>query len=334
MLKKNLCVYLCLITISLFSENIQYNKFTENLGNKVTEKKNILIGDFLYGETKLMSAYSAMLEREFNLYLSKLDNITIVSRKRMNDLLQETKFQTSAFMDSNAKKVKFNAAGVDAILRGRYFCNSSSVSIFIELVELKSSKILYSDKIIINLNDINSTVIPDGLENSTQNLIAFDKIIKIKPQFGLTIITKDNARNYASGSVLEFIVKSEKQCNIAVFCFQNDGTSVLLYPNKWVKNTLIPANKEIIVPGVASDFELVVGRPYGTDIIQVIACSSKSKLYDEIEEYITNIEPEMGYKIIPRGVALKKISDEYTKSNASDKNARWSESHLFISTYK
>ncbi len=334
MLKKIIIVICFSFIYSGYSECSSYNEFTKLLSEKLTKHRKIVIGDFLYKETELMSAYSAMLGREFNASLAKKDNITVVSRKRLKDLKQEEFFQSSNMVDSTNGKLKLKIEKVDTLLRGRYFCNSINVSIFAELVDIASSKILYADKITINLNDINSEIIPEGIENSKQNLVAIDNIIKIKPNFGLTISTSDNERNYESGKILDLIVKSEKNCYIAVFCFQNDGTAVLLYPNMWVKNTFIQANKDIKVPGVSSDFEIVVGPPYGTDIIQVIASTSKSKLYNEIDTYVQKVDPNIGYKIIPRGLAVKKISNAYKTSNTDDKNALWSESHLFISTYR
>jgi hypothetical protein len=143
-------------------------------------------------------------------------------------------------------------------------------------------------------------------------------------------VTADARRDYAGGEQVAYRLRSLVGCHVAVFCHQVDGSTVVLFPNAWNQDTWVPADKTVEIPGTAKHgFEIVVGPPYGADVMQVVACTTRSALHRLVQE----ISARKG--TLTRGMFVKGIADGLTDTGAAPDAAppRWSEAHLVVCTY-
>ncbi len=179
-------------------------------------------------------------------------------------------------------------------------------------------------------------MIPNSDAKVDKNVAEIRERAKSLPHdFKVSLTSEDSRTHYRKGETVSYRVEAEKACYIAVFCHQSDGSTVLLFPNSWNKESYIRAKKKIDIPGkVNKNYELVVGPPYGSDVVQVIACTRASDLHRKMDKLVKS-QSDMNYRSISRGIYLKAVessADASTSGNSTGAKLEWSESHLVIST--
>ncbi|MFH0954274.1 MAG: DUF4384 domain-containing protein, partial [Verrucomicrobiota bacterium] len=157
-----------------------------------------------------------------------------------------------------------------------------------------------------------------------------DRLYEVPHDFEVGLLTIDGQRQYEEGDHVTYRVKADRTCHIVVFCHQVDGSSVQLFPNAWNLDTLIAGGREVEVPGAAkAGFEIVVGPPFGTDVVQVVACSQASELHRVSAARARTSRP--GPVMVSRGMVAKEVQSSMSEPSTSGSVA-WSEAHLVIRT--
>jgi serine/threonine protein kinase len=315
-----------------------YKQGATALGNQVKEPSMaVSVGNFVYGDTKLMSAFSSMLRDELRSALSATGKFKVISRERLDDVMKEYRLQQMDIMEPGTKVKPVKIKGVDGIVRGKYYYRYPTVTAFVELVGFDGCE-TKSVKIVLQAKDISAELIPANLKKSKKNIVDIrDRVKKVPHDFKISLSTKGLRRNYQKGEKVSFRVEAEKDCHIAVFCHQSDGSTVLLFPNSWNWDTFIKAKKNVDIPGkVKKDFEIEVGPPYGSDVVQVIACSRASDLHKKMQQLVQTQSSAI-YRTITRGLFSKAVSSSIpvlSSDSQSGAKPEWSENHLVISTYE
>ena len=148
-------------------------------------------------------------------------------------------------------------------------------------------------------------------------------------KIALAVRSSDGRKNYFSGENLSLTLRSEKDCYLAIFYHYTDGSTVLLFPNQYLPELFVPANEYFRIPdesNITKGFQLEVSEPFGSDVIQVIACSEKRQLDNFLKGYISMekvaAQPIEGGEIkrrlrgIRRGVNLKmKLEADWGEAN-------------------
>jgi Domain of unknown function (DUF4384)/Curli production assembly/transport component CsgG len=315
-----------------------YDKIGVDLAKQVEPKTvHIGIGNFVYADTKLMSSFSAMLQDELSTALAKNTKFKVISREKLDDLLKEQRLQNLDLFDPNSKKINIKIKGIEGIIRGRFYYQHPKITVFVKLLWLDGGEIK-TTKVILNADNISTEILPANLAKSKKNIIDIRKRIKKVPHdFKIKLSTIGMKRNFKNGEKVQFKVRAEKDCHIAVFCHQIDGKTVLLFPNIWQKNTFIKANTNIIIPKTKNKkFDIEVGQPFGSDVIQVIACARKSTLHNKMER-LAKSQSNLVYRNLSRGL-FSKVVDESINNSPNKTKPRpkrlWGEAHILISTYK
>jgi len=326
---------LLILALNLFASeyNTPYQQGALGLADQIKKTIAVSIGNFVYEDTKLMSPFSSLLRDELKTALASTGKFKIISRERLNDLLKEKRFQNMNIFDPGHEKIKIKLNNIDAIVRGRFYYRYPYITVFTELVWFDGGE-TKSTKIVLNENNVHTEILPINLKKSKKNIVDIrNQIKKIPHDFNIELATVDLKRSFKSGEKIRFKIRSAKNCNIAVFCHQSDGSTVLLFPNNWNDNTLIKANSDVFIPeNTNKNFEIEVGPPFGSDIVQVIASTQASELHRKMSELV---QAHSSYKYcdITRGLFAKAV-DRSVPNNQKFNNRRlWSEAHIIISTY-
>jgi len=313
---------------------------------------NVGVGNFAYENTDLLSPLSSLLRDELEIALSKTGKFKVVTRDRLADLQMEGKFQGKSVLEAGSGVSKVSIEGIKGIVRGRFYASGDEITIFAELAwleggEIKKARIsipssqvkakVWPDPQIASGKDVGGIVKPQNVEQSLANIqdVAAGRLAKISKDFQVEVFTTDCLRAYPQGSNVSFRVRSAEECHIAVLCHQSDGTSVVLFPNRWCTNTLIPANKSIDVPGThKSGFEIEISPPFGSDVVEVIACSKDSELHKTLSQYATQPHAQEGFQVLTRGMMAKGIESSIANSKSGESAPlRWAQDSIIVSTF-
>ena len=330
-----------------------FPKLIEDLNLSISSEKEPIrlgVGNFLYQDTEMMSPFSSKLREEIEMKLSQCNGIEVVARNRLSDLEEEAQFQKEYdFIEPGTKVDHLKINGIEGIVRGRFYVEGDHVVIYTEVAWLQGGKV-DKTKTVCPLKDFASVVYPQGKKNENhlksewimpQNVetsqqgieeVCQKNLLKTKHEIALKLRTNDGERIYKEGDTVSFRLKADRNCHIAVICHQSDGTSVVLFPNQWHKDTLIQADKTIEVPGAQkSGFEIEIGEPFGSDVVQVVACTDENALHREIKDMVSHTTDEDPYAATTRGMFVKQANAAIQKSQTG--KTQWGEAHIIVSTY-
>lgn len=307
---------------------------------------NLGVGNFVYGDTPMMSPLSTVIREELEIALPKSKKVQVITRSNLDQLEMEGEFQATDLVEPGTTVEKVTVKGVEGIVRGRFVTDGSQVTLYTEIAWLEGGNIT-KDKVTWPINKVAGRVWPDKSpdavkgaitpQNAEESLKGIEevtnaKLLNIKQDIPIQLKTGDGQRAYEEGETISFRVKSPQTCHVAVICHQSDGTSVVLFPNKWHKDTLIPANRWVTIPGaLKAGFEIEIAEPFGSDVVQVIACTSENALHKEIKGMASAATEDEPYPVMTRGMVVKKVK----AANKADlsKETLWGEKHIVVSTY-
>ena len=317
-----------------------------------SEQVNIGVGNFAYENTDLLSPFSSMLRDELEIALGQTGKFKVVTRDRLADLQMEGKFQGKGILEPGTGVEKVSIEGVKGIVRGRFYATGDEVTVYAELAWLEGGEIkkarlaipsaqvkakIWPDPEQAAGKQLAGAIKPQNVEQSLANVqdIAGGRLAKIPKDFQVEVFTTDGKRAYAEGETVSFRVRSAEDCHIAVLCHQSDGTTVVLFPNRFASNTLIPANKPIDIPGThKSGFEIEIGPPFGSDVVEVIACSKPSDLHKTLAQFAAKAQEQQPFQTLTRGMAVKGIDSALSTPKTGDAAPlRWGQDSIVVSTF-
>jgi len=327
-----------------------YLSLAEALANAAggNGKVNVGVGNFLYEDTDLLSPYSAMLKDELSMGLSKEGKFTVITRERMADLQNEGKFQGKDIVEPGTEAKKVQIEGVQGIIRGRFYYQPPNLTIYAEIAYLDGGEV-HKVKVVIPSSEVAAriwpsdtgkqsrpevAIAPQALKESTASIQDIEsKVRKVEKNFPLEIATVDGKRGYAEGETVSFRCRSGHDTYIAVIDHQIDGSEILLFPNAFSSENYIPAGKAIDVPGtVKHGFEIQISPPFGSDVVQVIACTKKEEL-EKITSTFPSATQANPYAVRTRGMKVVAVDEAQKNTSMASQPAQWSEDHIVVSTY-
>lgn len=312
-------------------------------------KINVGIGNFVYEDTDLLSPYSAMLKDELGIALPKAGKFEVITRERIADLQNEGKFQAKDIVEPGTEVKKVQIEGVQGIIRGRFYYKAPNLTIFAEYANLDGGEVR-KVKVIIPASEVAAriwpsdtgkqgqpeiAIAPQALKESTASVQEVEsRVKKVDKNFGLQITTTDGKRGYAEGETVSFRVRADHDCYIAVIDNQVDGSGILLFPNGFNSENYLPAGKAIDVPGtVKHGFEIQISPPFGSDVVQVIACTRKDELQKVISNFPSSTAQNPYTTVRTRGMKVAAAEEGPKNASLDNQPAQWSEDHIVVSTY-
>lgn len=324
-------------------------RLADSLVSQIPDKGkpvNLGVGNFVYSDTPMMSPLSTVIREELEIALPKTHRVQVITRSNLDQLEMEGEFQATDLVEPGTTIDKVSVQGVEGIVRGRFTCDGSTVTLYTEIAWLEGGTIT-KDKVSWKINEVGARVwptknsgqvgdmvIPQNAEQSMEGIeeMTNAKLLDIKHEIPIQLRTMDGQRAYKEGDTISFRVKAEGTCHIAVICHQSDGTSVVLFPNKWHKDTLIPGGKWVDIPGtLKAGFEIEISEPFGSDVVQVIACTNENDLHREIKGMASAATEENPYPVLTRGMVVKKVQSA-NKSSLS-RQTKWGERHIIVSSF-
>jgi len=138
---------------------------------------------------------------------------------------------------------------------------------------------------------------------------------------------------FAEGEKLQYRIRSERDCYVALLCYQVDGTTVVLFPNLWNSDCYIRAGRDYLVPEAGSGFEIEVSPPFGEDRVEVIACTGRSEFHHMLGDYAAVTTRGMPFYVVPRA----KVDEAITRGMKSvaekeEGELKWFRKSIYVST--
>jgi hypothetical protein len=160
----------------------------------------------------------------------------------------------------------------------------------------------------------------------------------IPVQFGLKLRTGEGKSAYRDGETVSFAVDSDTDCYLVLVDHQSDGTTVLLFPNRFHRECLVKKGETVIIPNPSDGaFKLVVGAPFGDDRVEAIASTSESSLHRTLADLVVSLPETQNMAVLSRGIFVQSLANATAApvktGTTESKGVRWSRAELNLSTF-
>jgi hypothetical protein len=285
----------------------------------------VAVGEFFLNEGETVTPLSSKIHSELSYALDKSGKVRVIARERLAELQKEGRFQASHLIEPGSTIGDVKLSGCEAIVRGRYYPEGGRIRVMSELVHLQGGNKTMA-KGILRADDYGAYAYT--LENQAdhdQNVQHVSSLVNAFPSdIDVEVTTPSTSRLFREGDPISFLVRADQDCYLLVLCHEAGGETHVLFPNAFASNSFAPAGKWVEIPG-SHDFEIVAEPPFGTDVIQVIACTEQTALHRKLQDLGA---PTNGvFYSAPRTRGL----GAYRKDHAPEK-AEWGSRKLAIST--
>lgn len=227
------------------------------------------LGTFTYKYDDLSTPFSRWLEDQLRTSAGQTKHIRICDK------------QAAAAMDPAFKKAYgalFENANVDALLYGRFFDEAQGLRIYFSLTDLSTSALICSSEILLPYSSIPGNL---SLRPETQSASIKAELQTIAPSppspislpLQVSVSTdRGSGAAYKAGESLEVLVTVNKKAWVKVYQIDVAGKVQLIWPNRF-SGAIAPleAGSVVCFPGSDPRYAFVLGAPFGTEFIKVVA---------------------------------------------------------------
>jgi hypothetical protein len=317
---------------------------TEAGGAPTGEPIKVTVGDFNYAGTELQSPFSSALASDLEHELKQSPGIELVPREELTET-QRNKTPDSSDPLQPGSAIPADPSGKPmSIVRGRFFPSENGVKIAAEIALLNDGTIRETTVEIphhslpqsLGAESAGSGIEPANLDQSLDSIrqVVTNQLDAVPSDFPVELRTIQGKRAYIEGETIGFRIRSAEDCHLTVLCHQSNGDSVVLFPNRWQMDTFVRALDVIEIPSPSDDFRMRIGPPFGSDIVEVIACSSASSIHQQLARQAPTPTTTSPFHITTRGIIVEGIDAALAApsvDNASQK--RWGRAHIVVSTF-
>lgn len=110
-----------------------------------------------------------------------------------------------------------------------------------------------------------------------------------QPPFLAGVLVDHEDGRYRQGDLLKVTFQAEQTAYLYLLYHQADGSSVLLFPNLANKDHHIPKGKKVQVPPNDTEFRFRIQKPFGQEVLQVIASTKTLPEFDDLLASATGV---------------------------------------------
>lgn len=158
---------------------------------------------------------------------------------------------------------------------------------------------------------------------------------KIPVQFRVSFSTADGRTQFRAGEWVTFRFQAERDCHLLILDHQSDGTTVLLFPNRFHPDSFVKKGEVPLIPPEDASFRLAVGEPFGDDRVEAIASTDESALHRDFARRVRELKGSLDFAAAERASFTRAIDSEFASGGKGPEGSKalWSRAELNISTY-
>jgi hypothetical protein len=273
----------------------------------------VSLGNLTYADKQVGSSFSRYLQERLGSALTRNPNFELFARDRLEQILEAMELNLSDLVDQR-DSIRIGAfEGVEGLLSGRFFDEDAAVRVFLELVEIETG--LVRSKTSFALPRV---WIPASLairpDNYADALFVLEELREILNADNKSFVVKawtsrGDGGTYRDGEPLIVSFLASRDCYIKIYHIDVERKMKLIFPNRYYSNNFVNGKKIYRIPDSSYPFQFRLTRPYGAEIIKVIASTLQFK---DIE---TSFE-EIG--TASRGAISRGLNVETKKSQVTE----------------
>jgi hypothetical protein len=279
-----LVVFLSACTVFGFSEDKIDQLLQLSIGTIEKKADNQLVvslGSFVFQDKNVGSGFGALLEQKLARILGQSKKIKYFAKDKLEEILGALELSVSDLADPKTSPRIGKLQGIGALLFGKYFDDNTNVKVYLDLVKIETGISIASAEVSIPKSEIPPTlsILPDNYNDAMFVLDQLSDVTgKDSDQFAIKLWTvRGNGATFRDGEEMVINFFANKDCYIKVFHIDVNGKVELIFPNKYYKDSFVKKSVVNKIPDSRYPFKFVLGKPFGTEFIKVIASTTPFK---------------------------------------------------------
>ena len=265
-----------------------------------TRGTSILVGNFLYRDTAVGSAFSALLRKEIESALRR-KGFTVADRDSLRLATSESVFCISQIVDPSVGVPAGALDGVDYVLKGRFDQQDEggNVTLRVEFWGLRRADVVASASVAVQPPHV--PIAPHEVAATQMMLERIRGIsgrLGLRGDFNTRVCVKQAKDVYSSGENVVICIWADRDCYLSLFNIRSDSSAVLLFPNAVDRNNRI-ADGEVHEVGGRPDLRIVVQPPFGTESVLAIASTQPVRI---TSDSVAATRPGVRFRSIEGGI--------------------------------
>jgi len=155
---------------------------------------------------------------------------------------------------------------------------------------------------------------------------------KVPMQFSIGLATADGRLHYREGETVSFTVSPERDCHLVLLDHMSDGTTVLLFPNRYHPDSYVRKCETLYIPPLMNDtFSIVVGSPWGDDRVEAIGATDRNSLHSMLSSLVAKLDSGSDMAVLSRSRFVEALDSAMSETAGS--RIAWGRAEINLSTY-
>lgn len=287
------------------------------LESRVPQRMVVALGTFTYEDKKIGSGFSKLLESELALLLADSPRFELFDREKLGQVLEAVELSLSDLSDPAERLKTGQLKSIQGLISGRFFERAETVQVFLQLTGVETGTVLGSEEALIPRNRIPTAtqVQPTNLSDALHVIEELAEVENARNEdFVVKVWTlRGDGGTYVDGESLVINFYSNRECFIKMYHVDVRSTMQLIFPNEYYSDNLVKARRVYRIPDSRYPFAFILGEPFGTEFIKVIASTTQFK---DVEQSFQPLgAPSRG--IIKRGLQVRQAKEQLTEAMIS-----------------
>ncbi len=255
----------------------------------------LAFGTFTYEYSGLATPFSRYLEDALSSLIASSDDFRLFNRNVASAMDPSFREQYKDFFETNQ---------VEGLLSGRFFIEGANIRVRLELTSLITGNLVGSGDMAIALRGVPSSI---AVSPSATSADAAAKLARVLPSSSKDLVVSVSTDRgpgacYEDGERMTVYVMVNKKAYVKVYHIAAGGEIQLIWPNRFggSSSRLLSPGAPIPIPAPGDPFDFVLGAPYGTEFIKVVASTQP---FAQTEEDFASLGSDSG-TVLTRGLAV------------------------------
>ncbi len=274
----------------------------------------VSFGNFTYQDKEIGSSFSKYLESRLGQAMQDSPLFEFFAKDKLEEILEAAELSLSDLSDPEQQIEVGKLKSIQGLITGRFFDDDEEVQVFLELLDVESGTVIGRTELHIPRADL-----PDSVsirpDNYSDALYVLEQLSEVQNAGNQDFVVKvwtsrGNGGTYRDGEKLVINFFSNRDCYVKVYHIDARNSMQLIFPNPYFSDNFVTAKKVYKIPDSRYPFAFVLGEPYGTEFIKVMASTVQ---FTDIEESFEDLgTPSRG--LASRGLSIKRTDSQVTEA--------------------
>jgi len=245
------------------------------------QKLKVAVGEFKY-EGNVPGDFGEYIASRLGTVLSGVSGVEQVARKELKAVLEEQALTLTGAVEERAASKTGRIKGVDSLLAGDYWERGDTVEVNLVIMNVETG-VKRSVRTCLMKADVPASVAmaPKNYKDTVDALRLWGREAGKSKELMTQLWMDSPTGVYHKGESIVIRFVANRDCFVRIYHTDSSGSMQMLFPNAYVTDNKIPANRVCSIPDQTMSFAFDVSEPYGAEMLRLVASTEQFRDQDD-----------------------------------------------------